>query len=36
MTTAQLRGAPVTLPDGRQVLIPQAEENEVLLQEFRG
>ena len=33
--TYQLTGAPTTLPDGRQVLVPDLTENERILQEFR-
>ncbi len=36
ITTGQLRGAPVTLVDGRQVLLPQPEDNQALLEEFHG
>ncbi|MGB3633587.1 MAG: LCP family protein [Rubrobacteraceae bacterium] len=32
----QLAGVPTTLPDGRQVLVPDSAENERILQEFRG
>ncbi|CAN5556257.1 hypothetical protein BH24ACT22_BH24ACT22_18860 [soil metagenome] len=34
--TFQLAGVPTTLPDGRQVLVPDSVENEPILQEFRG
>ncbi len=34
--TFQLAGSPVTLPDGRQVLVPDSAENKRILQEFRG
>jgi anionic cell wall polymer biosynthesis LytR-Cps2A-Psr (LCP) family protein len=34
MEAAQLRGTPTTLPDGDQVLVPNWEENQVLLQQF--
>lgn len=36
IATDQLRGVPVTLSDGRQVLLPQPEGNQALLQEFHG
>lgn len=35
MTLAQLRAAPKTLPNGDQVLVPNAEANEALLAEVR-
>jgi LCP family protein required for cell wall assembly len=34
MTSAQLKGAPMALPDGRQVLLPEEEKNQLILQEF--
>ena len=33
--TYQLAGVPTTLPDGRQVLVPDPAENERIMQEFR-
>jgi len=30
----QLKGTPTTMPDGRQVLIPDREENERLIRDF--
>ncbi len=35
VTSFQLAGVPTTLPDGRQVLVPDPVENERILQEFR-
>jgi hypothetical protein len=35
MTATSLKGTPETLPDGRQVLEPEARKNERILQEFR-
>ena len=35
LKTLQLAGSPTTLPDGRQVLIPDSEENGHILREFR-
>ena len=34
MTSAQLEGIPVVLPDGRQVLLPEYEKNQLILQDF--
>ena len=36
LTTFQLAGVPTTLPDGRQVLVPEAAKNEWILRGFRG
>ena len=35
MTTAELEGHPTSLPDGEQVLVPDDEANEAILQDFR-
>lgn len=35
MTSTQLKGTPDTLPNGDKVLVPNAAENEYILQEFR-
>jgi LCP family protein required for cell wall assembly len=35
MTTAELEGNPTSLPDGEQVLVPDDEANEAILQDFR-
>jgi len=35
MTTAELEGNPTLLPDGEQVLVPDDEANEAILQDFR-
>lgn len=35
LTALQLEGIPVTLPNGMQVLLPDREANEAILQEFR-
>jgi polyisoprenyl-teichoic acid--peptidoglycan teichoic acid transferase len=35
MTTAELKGDPTYLPDGAQVLMPDYEANEAILQDFR-
>ena len=35
MTTAELEGHPTSLPDGEQVLMPDEEANEAILQDFR-
>jgi LCP family protein required for cell wall assembly len=35
MTTAELEGKPTSLPDGEQVLVPDDEANEAILQDFR-
>jgi len=35
MTTAELKGAPTYLPNGMQVLMPDDEANEAILQDFR-
>ena len=35
MTTAELEGQPTSLPDGEQVLVPDDEANEAILQDFR-
>jgi polyisoprenyl-teichoic acid--peptidoglycan teichoic acid transferase len=35
MTTAELEGHPRSLPDGEQVLVPDDEANEAILQDFR-
>lgn len=35
MTSTQLEGTPETLEDGNKVLVPDAAENEYILQEFR-
>ena len=35
MTTAALEGRPASLPDGEQVLMPDNEANEVILEDFR-
>jgi polyisoprenyl-teichoic acid--peptidoglycan teichoic acid transferase len=35
MTTAELKGTPTYLPDGAQVLMPDDEANEAILQDFR-
>ena len=35
MTSAQLKGTPLTLPDGREVLDPNDQVNEPLLNQFR-
>ena len=35
MTSSELRGHPNVLDDGEQVLVPEDEANEAILQEFR-
>jgi polyisoprenyl-teichoic acid--peptidoglycan teichoic acid transferase len=35
MTTAELKGSPTSLPGGEQVLMPDKEANEKILQDFR-
>ena len=35
MSTAELEGHPIYLPDGEQVLMPETEANEAILQDFR-
>ena len=35
MATAELEGKPTALPDGEQVLVPDEEANEVILEDFR-
>ncbi len=35
MATAELKGKPTSLPDGEQVLVPDEEANEDILQDFR-
>jgi LCP family protein required for cell wall assembly len=35
MTTAELEGNPTSLPDGEQVLVPDDEANEAIVQDFR-
>lgn len=35
MTTAELEGRPTSLPDGEEVLVPDDEANEAILQDFR-
>jgi hypothetical protein len=35
MTTAELEGHPTSLSDGEQVLVPDDEANEAILQDFR-
>jgi polyisoprenyl-teichoic acid--peptidoglycan teichoic acid transferase len=35
MTTAELEGHPTFLPDGEQILVPDDEVNEAILQDFR-
>jgi LCP family protein required for cell wall assembly len=35
MTSTQLKGAPTTLDNGSQVLVPKETENEIILQNFR-
>jgi polyisoprenyl-teichoic acid--peptidoglycan teichoic acid transferase len=35
MATAELKGKPTSLPDGEQVLVPDEEKNEAILEEFR-
>jgi LCP family protein required for cell wall assembly len=35
MSTAELRGSPTYLPDGEQVLMPDTQANEAILQDFR-
>jgi polyisoprenyl-teichoic acid--peptidoglycan teichoic acid transferase len=35
MATAELKGKPTSLPDGEQVLVPNDEKNEAILEEFR-
>ena len=35
MSTAELRGYPTSLPGGEQVLMPNEEANEEILQDFR-
>jgi hypothetical protein len=35
MTSSELKGRPTYLPDGAQVLMPNDEANERILQDFR-
>ena len=35
MTSQQLKGTPEKLPNGDEVLVPDEEENEAILDEFR-
>ena len=34
MATAELEGKPTSLPDGEQVLVPDEEANEAMLEDF--
>jgi hypothetical protein len=35
MTSQQLKGTPETLPDGNEVLIPDDDANQAILDDFR-